>query len=418
MTKKPIDRNNLWAFHTNVQGVANAVAELLSEAIGQQDSELLAMLQAELSIVREWILGNQKSPKAIFDKLESVREQIAEIEHRGVQNTFTILPGQAGELAHLTSLQAAQEIQTALENEKTIRRSHMKSELTDIEIRNMLDYKPFADGKTIQQWFGDLEYNISSRIFQSVQKGIVEGMTLNTVMQVIRGSEASGFTDGIPGFKAGVLKTNRQSAEILARTIINAAANQSRLELYRANADVLDGVQWIAAFDHRTCMICAAYNGKVWTQDQWHEVKVPPAHPNCRCILNAYIDTGDGGTRPAEAENFDLLAKEQYEKKYKGKKEYNDLSYEYRRKLRYAVIAEYQDKTGNAPYKRMKSDATFVDYLKSQPKSFLREWLGKRRFELYQSGKLMLDQIIHPDKGFKRTTSELKELCGRIISPV
>jgi len=408
--KKPIDRNNLWTFHAQVQGVANTVAELLSEAIGQQDSELLAMLQEEVRIVREWIIGNKKSPKAIIEKLESINSQITAIEHRGIQNAFTILQGQAGELASLTSQQATQEIQTALENEKAIRRTYHKSELSDTEIQNMLNYKPFTEGQTIQQWFGDLKYKISSRIFRSVQKGIVEGLSLNRIMQEIRGSEAGGFTDGIPGFKPGVLKTNRQSAEILARTVINATANQSRLEIYRANADVLDGVQWIATFDHRTCMICAAYNGKIWTTDQWHEVKVPPLHPNCRCVLNAYIDIGEGMSRPAEAENFDLLAREQYEEKHKGKKNYDDLSYEYRRKLRYAVIEEYKPKTGNNPYKRMPGNATFADYLKSQPESFQREWLGKRRFEWYRDGKLTFDQMVVPDKGFKRTIAELKKM--------
>ena len=39
-----------------------------------------------------------------------------------------------------------------------------RDELSETAIRNMLDYKPFVDGKIIQQWFGDLEYKISSRI--------------------------------------------------------------------------------------------------------------------------------------------------------------------------------------------------------------------------------------------------------------
>jgi SPP1 gp7 family putative phage head morphogenesis protein len=409
---KPVDRQSTWAFHANVQGVANAVAELLSEAIGEQDGELLEMLQTELRTVRKWILGN-KNPKAIFEKLESVRGQIVEIERRGIQNAIAILQGTAGELAKIAGHHTAQMLETALENERAIRRKSIKSELTESEIRNMLDYKPFVDGKTIQQWFGDLEYNVSSRIFQNVQKGIVEGMTLNSIMQTIRGSAASGFTDGIPGFKpgvlqSGILRANRQSAEILARTVINATANQSRLEMYRANAEAMDGVQWLATLDHRTCMICAAYDGKIWTVDKLYEVKVPPAHPNCRCVLIPYIDIGDGGMRPAEAENFDLLAKKTYESNPNVRKKYENLSHEYRRKLRYAAMEEFRNRTGKSPYKQIKGDTTFADYLKSQSKSFQREWLGKTRFELYQSGKLTLDQMVHPDRGFKRTIAELK----------
>ena len=140
---------------------------------------------------------------------------------------------------------------------------------------------------------------------------------------------------------------------------------------------------------------------------------LPPAHPNCRCVLIPYIDIGDGidadgSARPAEAENFDLLAKKKYEANPHAKKKYNELSYEYRRKLRYAAMEEFRQQTGNAPYRHVKGNMTFADYLKSQPESFQREWLGKARFELYQSGKLTLDQMVHPNSGFKRTIEELK----------
>jgi len=405
-----VSRTTVWSFHSQVQGVANAVAELLSEAIGEQDEALLAMLQTELRTVREWILGNEQSPQVVFEKLESIRQQIESIEHRGVQNALTILQGQAGDLALIAGQHAASEIQSALLNERNIRRKHLKSELTESAIRNMLDYKPFVDGKTIQQWFGDLEYKISSRIFQNVQKGIVEGMTLNSVMQAIRGTE--GFKPGV--LQSGILRANRQSAEILARTVINATANQSRLEMFRANADVIDGVQWLATLDHRTCIICGAYDGKIWTQDKLYEVKVPPAHPNCRCVLIPYIDIdgidADAGTRPAEAENFDLLAKKKYDANPNAKKKYNELSHEYRRKLRLRAMEDFRQKTGNSPYRQVKGDMAFADYLKTQSASFQREWLGKTRFELFQSGKLTLDQMVRPDSGFKRTVEELRKL--------
>jgi SPP1 gp7 family putative phage head morphogenesis protein len=292
-------------------------------------------------------------------------------------------------------------LEAALDNERDIRRKSLRSELSESAIRNMLDYKPFVDGKTIQQWFGNLEYTISSRIFQNVQKGLIEGMTLHSIMQTIR---------GIDGFKPGILRANRQSAEILARTAINAVANQSRLEMFRTNADVIDGVQWLATLDHRTCPVCGVYDGKIWTQEHSYEVKVPPAHPNCRCVLIPYIDTGDGnaGERPAEVENFDLLAKKQYEANPNAKKKYNELSYEYRRKLRYAAMDDFRQQTGHSPYRQVKGNMTFADYLKAQPESFQREWFGARRFELFQSGKLPLDQMEHPDSGFKRTIEELR----------
>jgi len=70
----------------------------------------------------------------------------------------------------------------------------------------------------------------------------------------------------------------------------------------------------------------------------------------------------------------------------------------------------FQNKTGKSPYRQVKGDTTFADYLKSQSVSFQREWLGATRFALYQSGKLTLDQLVRPDSGFKRTIDELRKL--------
>ena len=47
-----------WDIYAFTRGIENRTAELLSEAIGERDSELLAMLYSELRTVREWIIGN------------------------------------------------------------------------------------------------------------------------------------------------------------------------------------------------------------------------------------------------------------------------------------------------------------------------------------------------------------------------
>ncbi|MCL2004823.1 MAG: hypothetical protein FWG73_01545 [Planctomycetaceae bacterium] len=132
--------------------------------------------------------------------------------------------------------------------------------------------------------------------------------------------------------------------------------------MYRANSEVIDGVQWLATLDHRTGLECGSYDGKRWSPNKLYEVKVLPAHPNCRCVFIPYIDIGEGVPRPAEAENFDLLAKEKYNANPNAKKKHDELSYEYRRKLCYDTMRAYQSKSGNAPpYKQVKGDMTFAD---------------------------------------------------------
>ncbi len=117
MAKQPLDRNAVLDYHTRVQGFANAVADMLSKAISEQDVALLAMLQTELRPVRELILRNQnplQSYKKISDRLESIQKQITEIQHRGIHDAAKILYEKAEKLARNTSRYTAQEIDAIL----------------------------------------------------------------------------------------------------------------------------------------------------------------------------------------------------------------------------------------------------------------------------------------------------------------
>jgi len=55
--------------------------------------------------------------------------------------------------------------------------------------------------------------------------------------------------------------------------------------MYRAHAEVIDGEQWLATLDHRTCFVCGLYDGTIWLLDKLYKLKVPFAPPNCRCVL-------------------------------------------------------------------------------------------------------------------------------------
>jgi len=405
MPKQPPNHRAILDFHSTVQGIANTVADLLTEAMSGQDAALFSMLQEELRTIRQLIVRNQnplQSTKEVFERLQSIQKQVVEISNRGVRDAAKIMQGEMFDLAKTTGQYTKAEVEAILVNERNTRRGRIKYQLSDDEIRNMLTYKPFVDGRTIWQWFDKLKYDNANTIFNAVQKGIIDGFTLNSIMQVIQGKQTE------HGWQPGILDRNRRSAEMLARTAVNAVANQTRMEVYLKNADVLDGVQWLGTLDHRTCIICGAYDGKIWKPDKMHEAKVPPAHPNCRCVLIPYIDIGDEGTRPAEVENFDRLAKEEYERNPNSQKSWDELSYEYRRQLRYKAIERFTKETGQKPYAQVPGNMTFADYLKEQPAEWQQEWLDATRYGMYKNNKLTLDQMVNPSTGFKRTVDDLK----------
>lgn len=71
--------------------------------------------------------------------------------------------------------------------------------------------------------------------------------------------------------------------ELIARTEILRASNLGALEIYEQNADILDGWEWTATLDERTCPICGALDGQVF---RFTSPQSPPptgSHPRCRC---------------------------------------------------------------------------------------------------------------------------------------
>jgi len=80
------------------------------------------------------------------------------------------------------------------------------------------------------------------------------------------------------------------------------------METYKANADIIRGVQWMAILDNRTSDICKALDGQAWTLDgaklpgTVHDFQgPPPAHFNCRStlipVLKSWSDLNKSSSR-------------------------------------------------------------------------------------------------------------------------
>lgn len=72
------------------------------------------------------------------------------------------------------------------------------------------------------------------------------------------------------------------AAKAAARTAINAASNRGLEQIYKANKDLMKGLQYTATLDTTTCEICGGYDGQIYKfgTSRPHT----PAHINCRCL--------------------------------------------------------------------------------------------------------------------------------------
>lgn len=79
------------------------------------------------------------------------------------------------------------------------------------------------------------------------------------------------------------------STDLLTRTAIMRALNQSSAAVYQSNAETIQKVMWVTSHDSRVCPECASHDGELFEITPGGYVTplqgLPPdaSHPNCRC---------------------------------------------------------------------------------------------------------------------------------------
>lgn len=175
-------------------------------------------------------------------------------------------------------------------------------------LRSALFERPFRlnanDARTLAEYMAGLRARDAQQIEQAIRIGFIEGQTLDQVIQRIRGTADSGYTNGI-------LHATRRDAATIARTGLNHFANAARATLWEGNDDIILGLVWVSVLDGRTTLICQARDGHVaplGSNSIPANVKLPllippnarpPAHARCRSIMVVLISPeGLIGYRP------------------------------------------------------------------------------------------------------------------------
>lgn len=176
-------------------------------------------------------------------------------------------------------------------------------------------------------------------IERAVRLGIAEGESIPRIVARIR----------------KVTDLTRNTAEAVARTAVGHASAIGRDTMFKANADLIKAVQWIATLDTRTCPTCGALDGKVFPLDAGPR---PPRHISCRCIPSPVL---------------------------KSMKELG------------LNISDYTPATRASMNGQVPSSETFGTWLKKQAPSIQDEALGPTRGRLYRSGKIKVEDFV--DRG-------------------
>lgn len=132
-------------------------------------------------------------------------------------------------------------------------------------------------GDTAGAWFQTSALQANTKAARILRASYAEGSSFETIFERMRNFS----------------QIRNREQESLARTVIQGISNNASKELYSRNRDVIDGLQWAATLDDRTCLECGPLDGKLYrykgapSADQMPSL---PLHPNCRCTTIPYID--------------------------------------------------------------------------------------------------------------------------------
>jgi succinate dehydrogenase flavin-adding protein (antitoxin of CptAB toxin-antitoxin module) len=218
-------------------------------------------------------------------------------------------------------------------------------------------------GQFLREWFGNMKTADRGRITRELWEGVGNGESVPAIARRLAGTRAQGFADGI-------LAVSRREAETIVRTSINHTVNQTRELLWAENADIIPFLRWTSTLDGRTSAVCRARDGALaplggTPVPSGHEAldpagARPPAHHNCRSIMNPILDPED--------------------------------------------LAEGERAAMNGP---VPIDVTYGQWLKRQPAAFQNDVLGQAKGRLFRSGEVKIQDFVD-ESGKEYTLNQLR----------
>jgi SPP1 gp7 family putative phage head morphogenesis protein len=223
----------------------------------------------------------------------------------------------------------------------------------------------FVQGRTMAEWFASQESGVVEKVQAQIRMGVSRGESIDELTQRIRGRSTgsyrtvtlkSGETRRLYQFEGGVLPTTTRNAQSVVRTAVNEISNTAHFSVYEANSDIVTGYRYLATLDSDTTLICRSLHGEVWALDD-PDGKRPPQHWGCRSTTQPVIE---------------------------GLEDIHEAG---------MVAAE------GGP---VKGGTTQEQWLRMQPREKLDEILGKRRADLFRSGKVDLKDMVRSDGSIVR----------------
>ncbi len=322
--------------------VARTVRGMQEEAIREFNREIVNPLLRQ--VASRLATFDLRGPDVVLELFPQLRALQAEIEATVARGSDAVRRLTTERLVELTRQESAWVKESA---EKVLKVA--PAPVNDATVQQKVRERPFLGAK-VEKWFEKmLAVPTGDNARAWIQTGLQQGLTTDQIVRGLRGTKATGYTDGI------LTGQGERAVATLVRTAATHASTVARQESFKAIG--VDKYRFVATLDSKTSIQCAANDGKVFDLDG--PEALPPLHPNCRSTTVPYFGDPIGNRASID---------------------------------------------GPVP-----ADQTFRQWLEGRPMSEQDEVLGKTRAGAWRAGKLSFDQMVGRDLQ-PLTVAELRRL--------
>lgn len=214
------------------------VVRRIISTLNRSDTDLSAALSAAL----------ERLPAESFtvERLELLLDQVRLINSQAYASVATELQNDLKELAgYEVSWQRAL-FESAIPNPVQVR--FPIASVSAEQAYAATFSRPFQ-ARLLKDWGPEIAADRMKKIRSAVSLGYLEGKTTDQIVRSIRGTRASGYTDGF-------LERPRKDLAAVVRTAVSHTAATARDEFVKANEEIVKADRWVSTLDNKTSPMC------------------------------------------------------------------------------------------------------------------------------------------------------------------
>lgn len=327
------------------KGTYSKHSKLLDELVSDLSGKLASRAPADGTFTRA--------------RLEAMLKNAEELSNQAFSALRKAVDGDFRELAEYEAGFQVQAIQEAYPIKMNL------ATVTGAQVHAAALSRPFQ-GKILRDWWAGQNAATKDQFKRALRMGFTQSESLDQITSRLR--DVGGLT--------------KRQTEAVIRTATNHLSQRARDKVRDANSELFDGEVYVATLDGRTTIQCASNDGKVFPVGKG---PTPPLHMGCRSQrvpkTKSWKELGFD-----DMEEDEVLAERPF---VADKRRVSQIP----KSQRDQVIGSVTDKSYN-------------EWLRTQPKSFVEDTLGKRKAALFRDGNLSLDKFVDRN-GNELTLAEL-----------